>query len=634
MSDDFLKGRLRRVARRYQWIGFWRKLSACWALGALVTVGVALLQRSFGYEIPGAVPILAALTGGAGLWFGIAHLNRKPDYRWIAQKIEKRFPELDGVLLTAVQQQLERPQDASYLQFRVIQEATSRSQQQDWRTVVPGLRFVAIAAVQVIALGCFLYALKGLELPRSPTGEKPAWVSSDGLAITPGDAAVEKGESVVVLARFGGTLPPSVNLVVSESGAAPRTIPLVKSLADPVFGGSVPEVTADFTYHLQYAGNKTKEFKITVYEHPKLIRSDVALTFPDYTKLDPKRIEDTRRVSAVEGTALAFDLQLNKPVKSAKLVSRASKGVPKTEIPLTVSAEKPLATLADFRPEKSGIYELQLVDAQGRANKVATPFNIDVQPNRPPELKLVSPRGDIRPSALEEVTFDGTVWDDFGSPAYGLAYSVPGAETKFIQLGGNTAAREKKPFAHLLNLEELKAKPDDLISWHLWADDIGPDGKLRRTNGDLYFAEVRAFDEIFRESQNMGGEEGGGGGGGQAARKLTDLQKQIINATWKLQREGMTTRYPEDAKVVLDSQKSALEQAEEAASEIVAPSQSALWRVVTQEMEKAIEKLKAASSEPGPLVQALGPEQAAYQALLKLQARETSVTRRQRGGGG
>ncbi len=631
MSDDFLKGRLRRVARRYQWIGFWRKLSACWALGALVAVGVVLLQRMLGYEIPGAVPILAALTGGVGLWFGVAHLNRKPDYRWVAQRIEKQFPELDGVLLTAVQQQLARPQDAGYLQYRVIQEATSRSQQQDWRKVVPGLRFVAAAAVQVIALGCFVYALRGLDQP-TPAAEKSAWVGSDGLAVTPGDASVEKGESLVVLARFDGALPPSANLVVSESGSAPRTIPLVKSLADPVFGGSIPEVSADFTYHIAYRGTKTKEFKITVYEHPKLIRADVALTFPEYTKLDPKRVEDTRRVSAVEGTKLSFELQLNKPVKSAKLVSRESKGIPRKEIPLAVSADNPQATLADFRPEKSGVYELQLVDAQGRANKVATPFNIDVQPNRPPELKLVSPRGDLRPSALEEIAFDGTVWDDFGSPAYGLAYSLPGGEPKFIQLGSNSAAREKKNFAHLLDLEELKAKPDDLISWHLWADDIGPDGQLRRTNGDLYFAEVRAFDEIFRESQNMGGE--GEGGGGQEARKLTDLQKQIINATWKLQREGKTPRYPEDIKVVLDSQKQALAQAGEAAEEARSPSQAALWRVVTQEMEKAIDKLGAASSDPVPLAEALPPEQAAYQALLKLQARETAITRRQRGGGG
>ena len=78
-----------------------------------------------------------------------------------------------------------------------------------------------------------------------------------------------------------------------------------------------------------------------------------------------------------------------------------------------------------------------------------------------------------------------------------------------------------------------------------------PDGKVRRTNGDLFFAEVRPFDEIFREAQNMEG-GGGGGGGGNEQRKITELQKQIINATWKLKRDGATSGYQADVKVVLD----------------------------------------------------------------------------------
>ena len=36
-------------------------------------------------------------------------------------------------------------------------------------------------------------------------------------------------------------------------------------------------------------------------------------------------------------------------------------------------------------------------------------------------------------------------------------------------------------FGHLLGLETLGAKPDDLVSWFAWAEDIGPDGKVRRT---------------------------------------------------------------------------------------------------------------------------------------------------------
>ena len=634
MNDDFLKSRLQRVARRYQWVAMWRSLAVCWAAATLAAVAVVFLQRTTGQTWPLALPALVVLAVIAALVLVIKNFSGTPDLRWIAAKIEAKHPELNGVLLTAIQQQLDPKQETGYLQYRVVQEATSRSQQQDWRQVVPGSRFLVGQLVHVIALGCFLYALSGLRVARIH-GETPKWVGSDGVSVTPGDTSIERGDSLVVLARFGGALPPNVSLVIRENGAAQRSVTLVKSLADPVFGGSVPEVAGDLTYHLEYRGEKTRDFKVTVFEHPKLVRSDVDLKFPGYTKLAPKHIEDTRRVSAVEGTALDFALQLNKPVKSAKLVARNKE---KTEVPLVVSADKAVATLGSFVPTKSQSYDLQLVDAEGRANKVATPFVIDVQPNRVPEIKLASPRGDVRPSALEEVAFEGTVWDDFGTGAFGLAYSISGAEPKFIELGRDGGAKEKRTFSHLMKLEDLGAKPDDLISWFVWAEDTGPDGQVRRTSGDLYFAEVRPFDEIFRESQNMesGDEEKQPQQGGQRnqARKLTELQKQIISATWKLQRTGATSSYAEDAKVVSDAQAQALAQAEETAEEARAPRQQALWKTVTSEMEKAIEKLKDAAKEPAPLAQALPAEQAAYQALLKLQARETQITRRNSKGGG
>lgn len=633
MNDEFLKTRLQRVVRRYHWLALWRKLAACWAGAALVAAITSWVQHALGNVSPLALPLLIAIAAGAAVTIALLHFLHPPDLRWISRKIEAKHPELNGVLLTAVQQQLDPKSEQGYLQYRVLQEATARSQEQDWRDVVPRSRMAAMQAVHGVALVLFVLALANLRVPKIH-GEAPRWVGTDGISITPGDTSVEKGDSLVVLARFGGSLPPNVTLVMRENGAAARTVPLVKSLADPVFGGSVTEVANDFTYHLEYRGQHTREFKVTVFEHPRLVRSDVDLKFPDYTKLAPKHIEDTRRVSAVEGTKLDFALQLNKPVKSAKLVARDQK---KTAIPLTVSGDKAVATLNGHVPEKTQTYDLQLIDAEGRANKVAAPFVIDVQANRPPELRLASPRGDVRPSALEEVAFDGTVWDDFGIQSYGLAYAVAGGEPKFLELGKDAAAKEKRNFAHLLKLEELGAKPDDLVSWYAWADDIGPDGKVRRTNGDLYFGEVRPFDEIFRESQNMeSGEDESPPGQGNQARKLTELQKQIISATWRLQRDGAKPKYADDAKVLLDSQEAALAQAEEAAEEARSPRQQSMWKSATQEMEKAIEKLKDAAKTPAPLAQALPAEQLAYQSLLKLQARETQVTRRnsKKGGGG
>lgn len=630
MNDDFLKVKLRRVIRRYQWLGLWRKLAIWWAIAAALAGGLVFLQHEMGFMSANTLPVFAAVAVAVALGVALHHFRETPDYRWVAKKIEAAHPELNGVLLTAVQQEVSG--SPNFFQFRVLQEAIARSQESDWRKVVAPSQLGLAHVLHLAALGCLAFVLLGLRVPTIH-GEAPAWVGEDGVAVTPGDTSIERGDSLVVTAQFGGALPPNVTLVVREANTAGRNLPLIKSLADPIYGVSVPEVANDLTYHLEYRGQKTREFKVTVYEHPKLVRSDVDLTFPEYTKLPPKHLEDARRVSAVEGTKLDFALQLNKPVKSAQLIARDGK---KTPLPLTVSPDKAVATLANFIPEKTQAYDLQLVDAEGRTNKISAPFSIDVQKNRPPEVRLALPRGDVRPSALEEITFDGTIFDDFGAATYGLAYSVGGGEPKFIELGRDAAGKEKRAFNSLIKLEELGAKPDDLISWYAWAEDTGPDGKVRRTNGDLFFAEVRPFDEVFREAQQAQEEQqqGGGGGGGNQPRRLSELQKQIINATWKLQRDGATPKYAEDAQVVRESQEQALAQATQAAGEARSPADQAAWKEATTQMTKAIEALADAAKAPGPLAQALPAEQAAYQALLKLQARETSVTRRRGGGGG
>src|SRR6185295_7517613 len=134
-----------------------------------------------------------------------------------------------------------------------------------------------------------------------------------------------------------------------------------------------------------------------------------------------------------------------------------------------------------------------------RTNKVPAQFVIDVLKNRQPELKLASPRGDQRVSPIQEIVFQGEAWDDFGVRNYGLTYTVAGSEPKTIALGGATTPNEKRQFTYLLPLEQLAVKPDELLSYFIWAEDVGPDGQVRRNASDMYFAEVRPFEEIFRE---------------------------------------------------------------------------------------------------------------------------------------
>jgi hypothetical protein len=73
-----------------------------------------------------------------------------------------------------------------------------------------------------------------------------------------------------------------------------------------------------------------------------------------------------------------------------------------------------------------------------------------------------------------------------------------------------------------------------LVSYYLWAEDTGPKGEVRRSMSDMFFADVRHFEDIFREMEAPPPEPGQPK---PKSDKLVDLVKQIVNATWKLIRD-------------------------------------------------------------------------------------------------
>ncbi len=623
MITPLLQSALAPVVARHRTLRYLRAMAA-W-LVAFAILAVALYVWRDRFAIP-AVLLFVALFVVARL--AARRSNRwEPDYLGIARTVEERHPDLHALLRTAIEQ---RPDAETgklgFLQQRVIAQTLEASRKANWLDSVPAWRLWtwggAVAAL-VIALFVLSYHTRPTAFARST-----AAATGEAVTVFPGDATIERGSGLVILAKFNRDVPGAAVLVVSLRNQTPQRIPLVKNLDDPVFGGGLPEVDGDLSYRIEYAGQVTRDFSVKVFEHPRLERADATLHFPEYTKLPEKKVPDTRRVSAVEGSKLDVAFQLNKPVKSATLLAKDG-----TQLPLAIEPDKAVAMLRELPVQTSQTYELRLEDADGRANKSTTQFIVEAVPNRRPELKIATPRGDQRVSPIEEVTFRAEAWDDFGMARYGLTYTVAGQAARDVELGRDTSADERQSLAHLLKLEDLALQPDQLISWFLWAEDIGADGKPRRTTTDMYFAEVRPFEEIYRPGDSQEGESKQQSGQGNKAEKLAELQKQIISATWNLQRAEAAAqpseKYLKDEPVVRDSQGEALEQATALAEKIENEKSKALIDHVTREMQSASDKLAEAATTLDPLPDALTAEQSAYNALLKLAAHEFRITHSQ-----
>jgi hypothetical protein len=643
MIDILLRVKLEPLARASRRSQLCRALARVWVWAA----GAAVLLWLLALVVPGlgrvAVPAVAAGAGLAALVLGWRIQRRVTDYRQLAREIEQEHPDLDSALLAAVEQ---KPDPAThllgYLQHRVIEAALQHRTTHTWGTrLVQQLKTAqALQWLALAALGASLLCLR-TAAPVATSAGRPAALrlfGGSGVTVTPGDTELERGHALVVAARFGGRVPPAAELVITPKSGAVQRLSLTKNLNDPIFGGGLPEVQGDLTYRVEYGDEHTRDFTVKVFEHPNLNRADALLSYPAYTQLPQKTIEDTRRVSAVEGTKVDLSFELNKPVKSAKLMGKDDA----PELVLTVDTNRANVYHASLTLDASRRYELRLLDDDGRTNKVPPLFQLDALPNRAPELKLAFPRGDQEVTALEEVSFQAETWDDFGVRAYGLGYALAGEEPKFIELGQGVPPKEKQPFKHLLPMEDLAVQPDQLVSYFLWAEDVGPDGQVRRSTGDMFFAEVRPFDEIFREDQQGGSGNQGQGEQGPSTptERLADLQKQIITATWNIQRRESgakpSSAYKKDIGVVHQSQEQALEQAQELGGRSDDPRSQALVEAVQKAMQKAVDQLGDAEHKVStkPLPQALSAEQSAYQALLKLQAREYRVSQSRSGGGG
>lgn len=648
MIHNRLLEELDRIQRRHRKLHLWRALAVGWFLVAAVGVCMSVLASTGGWVPSWTLPLLAALACLATGVSVFLATRRTPGRLNVARQIEEEYPELDSVLLAALEQEPESPDGRfGFLQENVIRGALAHSRHHDWDETAPERRIRRAQISGSVGLGLLIAIfgwLAGFDHQRPATADRPpidTRLPSEkeyDVTVTPGDTEIERGTSLIVTARFTADVPDDAVLVYADDSGASTRDPMSLSFSDPMFGGRVVDVQSDLAYRVEYADRQTREFRATVYEYPMLRRSDVRLVFPDYTSLRQKLVEDTRRVTAVEGTELTLICGLNKPVETAWLVEEDGR-----RLELTPTDDDPAVYSATEILQQSGRYRLHLVDSAGRENKEPPEFVFNVTKNRPPDLKIAQPARDVRVSPIEELSTKASVWDDFGLSAYGITLGLAGRPPREAVLGESAVRNQRHEVEHLIDFESFQAEPDELLSYYFWAEDIGPDGRPRRSLGDMYFAEVRHFEEIFREGEQPPGEpseekqeEEKEEETEEQVRKLAELQKQIINATWTVIRRETSAqpsdKFGADVAEIYQSQEGAIGQAAELAEKLRdAQSQQHVGAVI-EHMSEAHTRLGEAfrASNPQPLTAALSAQQAAYQALLKLRAREHEVIRRQR----
>lgn len=659
MADDLRPGDsglelvdvIRLVRRR------WRmKLLLRGALGVAAAGVAVVLVSAYGLEAwrftPGSIVafrILLAVTL-AGLVGGliIRPLLRRASDAQVALYLEEHEPSLQAAIISAVE--AGRAGDAAHsaaLVRRLVESAVERCREIDGgraveRTAVRRdgaiLAAVAVGAAAIFLLGpAYLrHALSALlVVSRSLEAAAPYRID-----VLPGNATLPRGADQAITARLSGFDVDQASLMVRKApGAAFDRVPLVKGESGR-YEGMLFDLAGPVDYLVEANGVRSPTFTLKVVDVPYVQTLQLEYHFPAYTGLPPQTIADGGDIAVLRGTEVRLRATPTLASKAGDIVLSDA-----ARMPLAVSAGAPPAPLeGTFTVDRKGFYRIELDGPSGERLPASPQYTIDALADRPPTVSIAKPGRDTQASPIEEVFVEARAEDDFGVRDLDLIYSVNGGAEKTVRLFDGKARRAEATAGHTFYLEELGVKPGDFVSYYAKAVDNDAIDGPRPAMSDMYFVRVRPLSKDFKRAASDAG--GGGGGGGQQNQvgALSEQQRQIVAATFNVQRDRRklaADKVRENSTVIALSQSRLREQVEGLVTRMNSRlvEQDPAFKKVADLLPQAVAGMKAAESKLQAVRPegALAPEQKALQLLQQAEEEyemQVQVQRQQGGGGG
>jgi len=644
MGDQYaeLASVLKRVRARWQALVMLRTWAIASTIAGMV-LALALFTNRFANPdgpltlLLWLVALLSAILV-SGIMLALT-LARTPGDDRIARFIEERCPDLDDVLVTAVAEARRIPPHP--MAPTVVVAAVERVRDLDPRTLIAP-RLMRRAAMGAL-LGTATLAV-GIELSARPAIHAahifamyafPPRVDFD---VQPGNAKVRAGDTVTIVARLLGASGDATPMVRVIDGNASRETPMTRN-ADR-YQASVERVERGFRYLVAAAGATSREYAIAVVRPPRVDRIDLHYEYPAAFHLAPRSEEDGGDIYAPAGTRVRLAVRADKPIAQGSIQITGGRTIALHPVGAALEGELIVG--------EEGSYRVALSDADGLSNAGDTEYFIRTIEDRPPDVRIVRPAADRQVSPIEEVPVDARADDDYGVHSLELVYSVRGRGEKAVPFNGVTSGLTVTG-TRTLYLEELGVKPGDFVTYYARARDISRGKRSTEARSDIFFLEVKPFEEEFVASQSQGA--GAGGGDSASLDELVAAQKDVITATWRLDRRARDAggRSPDDIRAVARAQGEVRRRAASIAAQqqrsidvrrrrAAGPSQPRPDGATDQPLLKAIEAMVGAQEQLDGLktAEALPHEMTALNELLRAQAeiRRREVQRQQANGTG
>ena len=531
----------------------WRSSAALRLAGRGFAAAALAVVVAFGLASVRPVSDAALLAVGGGLLavliaIGVITwraLGARPADARVARFVEERSQALHGedptveplgdLLVSALHQVEDGKAGSSEVNGfgrLVLAAAARRVEDLGVERVVPS-RLIWRRAAEAVAGALALFAAIAVASPMLSRMAEAAGVrlfpGRIEVAVLTGDARVAAGQPLTIRAviRAGDAalsrLSPA--LTVSD-GSEERTVPM--TAANGEFSFAFESVDRTFTYRVSAGPARSGDYTVTALVPARVERIDLHYQYPAFTAQSPRDEPDGGDIYAPAGTRVRLRVHTDKPVVTGALSLATNAG----GLQLSPVAERVLE--GELTLARDDSYRVGLTDRDGLRSADGTEYFIRLMTDRPPDVRILRPGGDAQITPLEEVAIEARADDDHGIDRFDLVYFVAGREAKVVPFTKSAGNAQSKTASHLLAAEDLKVQPGDVISYYARARDVGRGKRPSETRSDMFFLEVRPFSEEFvaAQSQSLGGVSG------DQIDALITAQKEIIAATWSVERRA------------------------------------------------------------------------------------------------
>jgi len=547
MADTNARAQLLDVVRQVR--RRWRlKLALRGAVGFLIAGVLAMIAIAYTLEAlkfaPAAILAFRIITAlvlvAAGTWFFARPLSRKVTDEQVALYLEEHEPTLDSTILSAMEA-TERPGDWSPELIRKLVEHAiervheiqegERIEREPMKRYVWVAGGVAVAAIALFVFGpaYFRHSLSAIfVISRDLEAAAPYHIE-----VKPGDATVAKGADQMISAKLSGfDAAEAAILVKKASTGSYERFPMAKG-ENGSYEGMLFDLAEPIDYVIEAAGVRSASHKLNVVEVPYAKKVDLEYTFPAYTGLEPRKIEDGGDIAVLKGTDVKLTITPTMTTKGGQIVLGE-----KETAPLSVNADGTLS--AHFTAQHDGFYRIELDSPKGERLTASPQYTVDLLTDQAPTVKLSKPGRDTDATPVEEFFIEAKADDDYAVKNLQLVYSINGGPEKVVPLFNGNKPTAEVTAGHTFYMEELGVKAGDSVSYFARASDNDSVDGSKQTSSDIYFLRIRPFDKNFKPATSMSGGGGGGGGGGQEVGALSQQQRQIIAGTFNIQRDRKT----------------------------------------------------------------------------------------------